>query len=79
MKNTIIMIFLGFCLILSAQNNKHNSDEKFQTYRQEQTGENLIAALKDYYQEDTDQNKIMVSYLCLMELNKNIDNLPNIW
>lgn len=88
-KKLLIGVIALFAITALAENHEHNSEGQFAKYQKEQTTENFNNALNELNEkidkDSTDTNsRIMISYLFMMELdrnnsyfNENIENLDN--
>lgn len=81
MKKIVIMVlFVVLVSILLAGEGKHDNSEfeHFNNYRNEQNAENFNTAINHYFQNDNDySSNLMLSYLCFMELEKNLSVLES--
>jgi len=80
MKKILIVGIIIVVSVLFAEEGKHDNSEfeHFNNYRNEQNAVNFKVAINHYLQMENDyQSNLMLSYLCFMELEKNLDILGN--
>ena len=78
MKKLLILLFIVLATFLIAEEGKHDNSEfeHFNNYRNEQNAENFNTAINHYFQNENDySSNLMLSYLCFMELEKNLEIL----
>ena len=78
MKKLLILLFTVLVTICFAEEGKHDNSEfeHFNNYRNEQNAENFSTAINHYFQNENDySSNLMLSYLCFMELEKNLEVL----
>jgi len=79
MKKIVLMVlFVILASILFAGDGKHDNSEfeHFNNYKNEQNAENFNTAINHYFQNENNySSNLMLSYLCFMELEKNLEVL----
>jgi len=78
MKKLLILLFIVLATFLIAEEGKHDNSEfeHFNNYRNEQNVQNFNTAINHYFQNENDySSNLMLSYLCFMELEKNLEIL----
>ena len=79
MKKIVLMVlFIVLVSILFAGDGKHDNSEfeHFNNYKNEQNAENFNTAINHYFQNENNySSNLMLSYLCFMELEKNLEVL----
>jgi tetratricopeptide (TPR) repeat protein len=79
MKKIVLMVLFAVLVsILFAGDGKHDNSEfeYFNSYRDDQNAENFNTAINYYFQNENDySSNLMLSYLCFMELEKNLEVL----
>ena len=79
MKKIVLMVlFVVLVSMLFAGDGKHDNSEfeHFNNYKNEQNAENFNTAINHYFQNENNySSNLMLSYLCFMELEKNLEVL----